>query len=201
MPSTTQNLRPSDDNTPLTGSNSQQSADGTSEATAPAPDNDESQASSQEGDIAWDELQSIVAPLPAFLVANTDPRALDSHAIPPWVDPYSIGLPVRVCYALHPAFFHTDTPLDEMLLALLRVSRRNISTGRFPLIVTTELSHNMGATLRATWSSLVFSMPRDVTREECMASVSRIMRFISQPRNITPLTNAEREIFGKSPTI
>ena len=149
--------------------------------------------------IDWIELQAIVAPLPAYLAANSDAQLIESVAMPPWIDPFEETSPVRVCFRLNPAFFHMDTLLDEMLIALMRASRRGISSGRFSLIVTTELTHNMGASLRAMWSSLVITARVGAQQAECIASVNALMSFLTQRKNIRPLTSEEREIFGKTP--
>ena len=147
---------------------------------AQAADGSENTERAEVADISWIELHAIVALLPAYLAANSDAQLIESVALPPWIDPFEETLPVRVCFRLNSAFFHMDTPLDEMLIALMRESRRGISSGRLSLIVTTELTHNMGASLRATWSSLVVTARVGAQRDECVASVNALMRFLTQ---------------------
>ena len=150
--------------------------------------------------VSWHELRTLVVPLAALLITNSHEALLDAQVIYPFYDPYSRRREVRVCYRLDPRFFHEETSLDEILVALLRANRRGRTSRRWPLRITTELALNSERSMSKVWSALVISSPEEAEREDCVNHVNRLLRVILRPGYIQSLTVEERAMLGRVST-
>ena len=107
------------------------------------------------------DLEHLILPLPAFLVANSHWRLVESSPLPESSDPHQKRELFRFCYRLDPCYFAcVDTSLDEPLLAMMRGCRRGKRQIRDRLMIATEFSRATQWGLRSRWSALVFSVTR-----------------------------------------
>ena len=163
----------------------------------PVPNRAESDAS--RSIVTQTDLQSIVLPLPAFLTANSRSGLLEPHPMGERDDPRRNSEEVRLCYQLAPQFFHTETPLDKPLIALLRANSRRSIEYSSPLEITVELSYAGGYFSYSVWSALVIATKRDASRDECVRHANRLLRSIARLKIIQPLTDQERTMLGRVP--
>ena len=144
------------------------------------------------------EFTRIVAPLTAFLAANSNARMLDASPLWERADLYRDVNTLRLCYELDAQYFTgADTSLDEPLFALMRASRRGHPQPSHRIAITTELIHQTNEGLHSVWSVLVISVSRHADEEECLRQVNQMLLFVLRPGNIRPLDAWARRTLGR----